>query len=409
MNSIRLKLADCNGEKYEISLNDNIPQLVLSDEVVSKFCEQYNIGTLKSVSLTLGVYNMAVNIENYTLTDVISIDSFYDIKSCISIFQTKGTNIHIVGQSIDHLQADSKKILIAECTVEKFEIGMFEQHSRLGNKDITDIFRADSLVLRDSTIKNLDIYAEYKTINMQGCTVDEFNNYGNLFKEYDSNVECLHLWQNTNVRRLLLSNAIKKLTFEDSTVGRLLARPNLLINNLEIKDSIIENFYGFTPDSFENLVYESWDWIGKSASNARDLQLKTEANYQTAKSVYDTQSKKDKIVSDIFDFCAGYGYKPMRIVRATGIIAIFNAMVFTLIDIVEILNTRASIPLNVHMILKGLYTLWNNFLLAIASFAGQISFSIKDGLPFWLSVIEYLLGVILFAMFVNALYVRYKE
>lgn len=30
-------------------------------------------------------------------------------------------------------------------------------------------------------------------------------------------------------------------------------------------------------------------------------------------------------------------------------------------------------------------------------------------LPFWFAMVEYLTGVILFAMFVNALYLRYKE
>lgn len=34
---------------------------------------------------------------------------------------------------------------------------------------------------------------------------------------------------------------------------------------------------------------------------------------------------------------------------------------------------------------------------------------LEDGLPYWLSISEYLIGVILFAMFVNALYARYKE
>ena len=47
--------------------------------------------------------------------------------------------------------------------------------------------------------------------------------------------------------------------------------------------------------------------------------------------------------------------------------------------------------------------------LSFATLAGQISFFMEDGLPYWLSISEYLIGVILFAMFVNALYARYKE
>ena len=68
-----------------------------------------------------------------------------------------------------------------------------------------------------------------------------------------------------------------------------------------------------------------------------------------------------------------------------------------------------SIPLNEESFCKGVSIVWKNFLISIAALAGQNSFKLENGLPYWLSVIEYLLGVILFAMFVNALYARYKE
>ena len=53
--------------------------------------------------------------------------------------------------------------------------------------------------------------------------------------------------------------------------------------------------------------------------------------------------------------------------------------------------------------------IWKNFLISLAMLAGQSSVSMENGLSYWLSIIEYLIGVILFAMFVNALYARYKE
>lgn len=51
----------------------------------------------------------------------------------------------------------------------------------------------------------------------------------------------------------------------------------------------------------------------------------------------------------------------------------------------------------------------NNFFLSTASIAGQGGLQINDGILFWFSMCEYLIGVILFAMFVNSLYLRYKE
>ena len=51
-----------------------------------------------------------------------------------------------------------------------------------------------------------------------------------------------------------------------------------------------------------------------------------------------------------------------------------------------------------------------SFLISLATLAGQISCMVKDNiLLYYLSIIEYLIGVVLFAVFVNALYARYKE
>lgn len=75
----------------------------------------------------------------------------------------------------------------------------------------------------------------------------------------------------------------------------------------------------------------------------------------------------------------------------------------------KILSKECSIPLNKESFCKGVDIVRNNLSISIAALAGQNSFTLKNGLPYWLSMIEYLLGVILFAMFVNALYARYKE
>ena len=50
--------------------------------------------------------------------------------------------------------------------------------------------------------------------------------------------------------------------------------------NKDIKDSNIENTYGFEKKQFNNLTYDIWKWIGKSADNARNVRERAEANYQ---------------------------------------------------------------------------------------------------------------------------------
>lgn len=88
---------------------------------------------------------------------------------------------------------------------------------------------------------------------------------------------------------------------------------------------------------------------------------------------------------------------------------LLNTFIFSIIKLVAILSKECSIPLNKESLCKGVDIICNNLSISIAALAGQNSFTLKNGLPYWLSMIEYLLGVILFAMFVNALYARYKE
>ena len=87
---------------------------------------------------------------------------------------------------------------------------------------------------------------------------------------------------------------------------------------------------------------------------------------------------------------------------------LLNTFLLTILKVVSILSVKA-IPVNATSVCKGFEVIWRNFLISFASLAGQINFTLEDGLPYWLSIIEYLIGVILFAMFVNALYARYKE
>ena len=54
-------------------------------------------------------------------------------------------------------------------------------------------------------------------------------------------------------------------------------------------------------------------------------------------------------------------------------------------------------------------SIWDNLFIALTAIIGQSGMTINDGFPYWVSYGEYICAVILFAMFVNALYVRYKD
>ena len=413
MGSLLFEIKDNKDELHRVVVSDIGSILTINDDFMTKqVMARKGIEKIKYCLIKPNVENLTLVIRNYTLTDTIYIESFCDVRSDINIFQSIGTNIHMTEQKIQHMQVDCASVFAADCSVEKMEIGIFSvvnQYKNLSGAQENIAYKMDKLELRDMNVGILDLYAECKYINVQRSRINEFNNNGNMLKNVTSTVGWINIWQNTHIGKLSIGNKIEKMTLDDTSIDKVVARAKLYIDTLKIKDSNIENAYGFEKKQFNDLTYDIWEWIGKSADNSRNVRGRAEANYQMAKLLYKTEKGTDKFMSSLFDFCAGYGYKPFIIIRTSGIMVLVNTFMFSFIKFVEILSKMWAIPLNGESFCKGATIVWNYFLISIAALAGQNSFELREGLPYWLSVIEYLLGVVLFAMFVNALYARYKE
>lgn len=413
MGSLLFEIKDNKDELHRVVVSDIGSILTINDDFMTKqVMARKGIEKIKYCSIKPNVENLTLVIRNYTLTDTIYIESFCDVRSDINTFQSIGTNIHMTEQKIQHMQVDCASVFAADCSVEKMEIGIFSvvnQYKNMSGAQENIAYKMDKLELRDMNVGILDLYAECKYINVQRSRINEFNNNGNMLKNVTSTVAWINIWQNTHIGKLSIGNKIEKMTVDDTSIDKVVARAKLYIDTLKIKDSNIENAYGFEKKQFNDLTYDIWEWIGKSADNSRNVRGRAEANYQMAKLLYKTEKGTDKFMSSLFDFCAGYGYKPFRIIRTSGIMVLVNTFMFSFIKFVEILSKMWVIPLNGESFCKGATIVWNYFLISIAALAGQNSFELREGLPYWLSVIEYLLGVVLFAMFVNALYARYKE
>lgn len=413
MGSLLFEIKDNKDELHRVVVSDIGSILTINDDFMTKqVMARKGIEKIKYCLIKPNVENLTLVIRNYTLTDTIYIESFCDVRSDINIFQSIGTNIHMTEQKIQYMQVDCASVFAADCSVEKMEIGIFSvvnQYKNLSGAQENIAYKMDKLELRDMNVGILDLYAECKYINVQRSRINEFNNNGNMLKNVTSTVGWINIWQNTHIGKLSIGNKIEKMTVDDTSIDKVVARAKLYIDTLKIKDSNIENAYGFEKKQFNDLTYDIWEWIGKSADNSRNVRGRAEANYQMAKLLYKTEKGTDKFMSSLFDFCAGYGYKPFRIIRTSGIMVLVNTFMFSFIKFVEILSKMWAIPLNGESFCKGATIVWNYFLISIAALAGQNSFELREGLPYWLSVIEYLLGVVLFAMFVNALYARYKE
>lgn len=400
MNFINLELKDSNSLSHYINLDTVSNKLEVNDNMISEYCKKRNIDKIVDITLTLGVNNMAIIIDNYTLTDKIYVQTFYDINSHISIFQAKNTNISLRGQTIETLQADCKNIVLEECNIDKLQIGPFCM------MDPENSLKIDEIDLQAVTIKKIDIYTECNKIDVQRSNISELNITHYIQESDTSTVSSLHIWKNTNFEKISIMNTVEEFKIEDSNIHRLFAYDNLFIHDLILKDSTIENCFRFHKHHFENSTYDSWQWIEKSANNSRDLKERAEANYQMAKALYSTETKINKLLSKLFDFCAGYGYKPLRVVRTSGILVLLNTTFLTTTNALND-NKINSLCTFIHSVP---FIFGKSFLTSFAILAGQINCMGKDNiLLYYLSITEYLIGVILFAVFVNALYARYKE
>lgn len=409
INTILFELVDSNDKKHRLNVDWHVSKLELNNDFILKICKISGVTELKNLSIKIGAKDMALVIKEYTLTKGIDIEGFYDLKSNISILQVIGVNVHICDQSIKSLQADCKSIQVNDSFIDKLQIGIFKNHTRSPDSESEDFHKADILSLNDCILKKIDIYAECKDINLQGCVVDEINIKGDLFKLYNFKVKNLHLWQNTNVKKMLLADTFEEIKFEESTIERILVRSGAIIEKMEIVESIVQNCYGFCSENFKIPTYDSWHWISKSAQNDRNLQLRAESNYQMTKIQNKPEKKANRFISWLFDFCIGYGYKPLRILRTLGLVVLFNTIIFTLLEINGDGFNQLLALSDLEIFKKVIITLVNNLFLVLSIFSGSISGFINNRFQFCLSIIQYLSGVILFAMFVNALYIRYKE
>ena len=407
MNSITFEFVDSSKKTHQIATTVDSPKLEIDDSFVRSLCTQLHISEPAHFSIGIAANNMALIIKDYTMTQAIRIFSFYNSESHISMLQTIGVNLEVVGQHIKHLQVDCKKLQLVDCSVDKFDIGLFKKFLPKKDNQNVELFKMELLDLRDSEIKTLDLFAECARIDIQRTRLAEMTFFSGMFSR-NAKIEELHIWYNSNIDKLTISNSIEKFKIDTSKISRLYAHSTLRIGTLETKDAVVESCYGFNQSIFLTPSYESWSWISKSAQNSLDTQLRADATYEMLKCSYKAEKKSDLFFGKLFDFCAGYGYKPFRIIRASALIILLNTIIYSVIEFLTILNQH-SIPLTCTSFCTAICHLWDNFLMSVASFIGQGALTSADGIAYWFSTFEYLSGIILFAMFVNALYLRYKE
>lgn len=374
-------------------------RLYINDEFITDMLKRNDASkeSVESLRITLGVDNAAIEIEDYTLTPKIEINSFYNIPSHIAIFQSRNTDVDILGQNIGRLQADCSRVMLADCQVKQADIGLRNLYTQKFKSnesgDKATVCKMTSLDIRACNIDILKSYIGCDSINIQESSIRWCGLYGALA---DGKCTNINIWNYSTLEEVELHCEIQDFKIENSTISIMNAKAKCKIGSMRLVDSDIQKAYNFSKENFANANAIEWMLVSKSTENSGNTKLRSEANYQMLKEKYKQEKGPNVIGTGLFNFCTGYGYKPFRIFAPMGVLVVIS---FLLLFIEE---SFAYGYVKFDSI--GRY-----FKIALAGLAGQSGLSIQCGFPFWIVTLEYLLGVILFAMFVNALYVRYKD
>lgn len=394
-NIVKLKISDEDKRVVEKQFQFSNANFQLTDALVKEIIQDNKMNKLVSCTLSVGVYNAALLITDYSLTKTVCIDSFYNIPSTISILQAQNVGIHVDKQTIDKLQLDCPSILLTECQINQFDAGLkyfsFEEKR-------TSFFEFDKIDIKECNIHFMQMFNNCKYFNIQRSNIDILNMNGSMRKNA-AVMENMSVWQNSNIGTMTMQYAIGEFRLEESSVSKMVAKAGCYFEKDNIQFASVLDAYNFTKEHFSQIDVGAWSVIAKSASNQGLLDRRAEAQYHIVKKSYEQAKGIQKFFGKLVDFCTGYGYKPIRALRACVLMILFSWGMLESVDI-ALFRLKNVMPIR---------SIWDNLFISITAVIGQSGMCLKDGFPYWVSYVEYIGALILFAMFVNALYVRYKD
>jgi hypothetical protein len=410
-NVIRLKINNGNKNIFDEQLSINESIITINDNFVLSILRPFNINkdSIKYCYFTFGLANAFVDIINYTLTDEIYIDGFFNQPSYIAVLRCINTKLHIVDQHIKNMQIDGDSILIANCNIDEIDIGLNKQMKALTYNDIIDTeMHIKKIDIRSSVVREIKLFASCDSVNIQESEIKIVRFDCRFGTTKDRFIDMINIWRNCTINTVEISCQINVLKISESTVYALISKSKCKIDTLNIDQSIINTAYNFDLNNFRNLNTHSWHIISKSASSSHNLELRAKANYNIANTYMKEKTLIYKIPMMFFKITTGYGYKPFRIIWFSLInIIVFGCIFFFLDNLTHILNI-CDIILTTDAFIKIIDSLMENIFYSLGYFVGLSSNSSLNT-KYILALLENIIGVVTFAMFVNALYVKYKD
>ncbi len=391
---VKLKISDKKGNEATKKYLISDAEFRLNDDLVKEVMLEKKMDDIDVCTLIVGLRDAAVIIRNYSLTENVYIDAFYNVPSTISILQAKNINIQIEKQTIDNLQIDCPKVILADCKINRFDAGV--NNFSLEESDVGN-FEFDEIKIMDCNIHCMQMFHNCKYFTVQRCNINVLNMNGSM-RAKAATIEKMLIEKYSNIGTMTMQYAISDFELKESTVLRMIAKGGCHHEITNIDFAGVHDSYYFTKDNFSQMNVGTWSIISKSASNQGLLNERAEAQYHIVKETYE-QKNIHSLCGKFINFCTGYGYKPFRalfacllmIVASWGLLEIIDTVLFFLESV------------------KPTRSCMDNLLIAITAVIGQSGMTIEDGCVYWITYGEYIGAVILFAMFVNALYIRYRD
>lgn len=404
-NIIKLKISDDGGKiifENQFIINEAI--VTINDDFVLNLLRPFNINkdSIRHCYFTFGLANAFVDIKDYSLTNQIYIEGFFNQPSYIAFLRCADTKLHIVNQNIEKMQIDGYSLLVAECKIGKIEVGLNKQAEILRNRqNINEAeINIDSIDIRYSAIDEIKLSASCDNLNIQESEV-KILRLGNIFG-MSRNIGHINIWRNCLINNIELACPVNVLKISESTINFILSKAQCKINSLDFKQVVLNNAYDFDSDRFNEFNVHSWLLISKSAASSKDMELLAQANYNISNLYMKEKPWNIKIPMLFFKAITGYGYKPFRIIWFSLFSLLIFCGIFSLMDIVTLLHNSCQLSADIL-----LHILQERIIYSFSSFTG-VGGNPNLKVEFAFTLLENILGIVAFAMFVNALYVKFK-
>ncbi len=207
--------------------------------------------------------------------------------------------------SIARLDSENSNALVVGSDISEMYVGIESWH----NKRLANITNVENLKtntdIRNSSIKKLKTYIQQDKINLQDSNIGEMVT--------SSDIDVIHSWQGSIVRRLTVDKCISQLKIEDSLFETMKGKKGCVITYLSILNSSIIKAYELFETNIKSRNSDSLMIISESYKNSRNKEKQYKYSY-----LFQKEQTKNiatwfrKLTRKVLEFTCGYGYKLER-------------------------------------------------------------------------------------------------